>query len=355
MKVLVLGGTGAMGVHFVQLLALNKIETVITTRSRRESTEWIKYIRGNAHDLSFLQPLLAEKWDAIVDFMVYSTDTFKKRHHLFLDSTKQYVFLSSSRVYADSQNPLTEDSPRLLDVSKDKDYLASDEYALTKARQEDLLINSGCKNWTIIRPYITYSENRLQLGVLEKEEWLFRAIQGKTIVFSSDIITHLTTMTYGLDVAKGLFSVIGNKNAFGECFHITNQKSVYWSDIVELYLLVLTKYLGCRPKVLLINLNTFLMYKTSEYQVKYDRLYDRVFDNTTINEFINVKAFTAVEDGLTKSLEAFLKDPKFGMINWRIEAMKDRLTKEHTSLNAIPGFKQKIKYVLFRYFFYPSK
>lgn len=53
--------------------------------------------------------------------------------------------------------------------------LSIDEYAITKAHQENLLINSKNKNWTIIRPYITYSEQRLQLGTFEKEDWLYRA------------------------------------------------------------------------------------------------------------------------------------------------------------------------------------
>lgn len=355
MKVLVLGGTGAMGIHLVQLLTLNNVETVVTTRSYRESTESITYIQGNAQELSFLKPLLAKKWDAVIDFMVYSTVSFEQRYRLLLNSTKQYIFLSSSRVYAESKEPLTEDSPRLLDVSDDKDYLRSDEYALTKARQENLLIKSGYKNWTIIRPYITYSENRLQLGVLEKEEWLYRAMQGRTIVFSSDINAHLTTMTYGFDVAKGIFSVIGQESAYGECFHITNNTPIYWSEVLDIYLTVLTKHFGFHPKVLLLDLDSFLRCKPAKYQIKYDRLYDRCFDNTKINRFTDVKDFSLIEEGLIKALEAFLKNPRFTAINWRAEALKDRITKEHTSLRAISGFKQRIKYFLFRYCFYSSK
>ena len=53
---------------------------------------------------------------------------------------------------------------------------------LTKALQENLLRASGYKNWTIVRPYITFSDIRLQLGVYEKEQWLYRALQGRAIV-----------------------------------------------------------------------------------------------------------------------------------------------------------------------------
>jgi hypothetical protein len=111
--------------------------------------------------------------------MIYTTQSFKERVNFLLDATSQYVFFSSSRVYADSEIPITEDSSRLLDVSQDKKFLSTDEYSLAKARQENILRKSKRKNWTIIRPYITYSENRLQLGILEKEEWLYRALQGR--------------------------------------------------------------------------------------------------------------------------------------------------------------------------------
>ena len=85
--------------------------------------------------------------------------------------------------YANENGRITEKSKRLLDVCTDEEYLKTDEYALTKVRQENILLSSGKKNWTIIRPYITYNVERLQLGVYEKENWLYRALHGRSIVF----------------------------------------------------------------------------------------------------------------------------------------------------------------------------
>ena len=130
---------------------------------------------------------------------------------------------------------ITEDTPKLLDVCKDEEYLSTDEYALTKARQENILRKSGSTNWTIIRPYITYSEIRLQLGVNEKETWLYRALHGHTIVFSQDIAKNYTTLTYGYDVARGMASIIGKPETYGEAFHITQSKPMKWSEILNLY------------------------------------------------------------------------------------------------------------------------
>lgn len=349
MKVLVLGGTGTMGMHLVHLLSQKGIETVVTTRKYRCAEGKVRYLRGNAQNMEFLQPVLDEYWDAIIDFMVYNTSSFRKRMNLILDSTSQYVFLSSARVYSNSEQHITETSSRLLDVSQDKDYLLTDEYSLTKARQEDVLRNSKRKNWTIIRPYITYGENRFQLGVLEKEEWLYRALQGRTIVFSTDINPKVTALTYGLDVSKAIIALVGSSCTLGEAFHITTEVSRSWKDIFTIYLGVLENYFGRKPKILLLDMEKFLECKPAKYQIVYDRLFNRQFDNSKISRYFDTSSFIKIEIGLKSCLEKFLENPEFLNINWKKEALKDRQTKEHTPLYEISGIKQKIIYIYTRY------
>lgn len=354
MRVLLLGGTGAMGAHLCNILA-GACEVYVTTRKERKCSEGITYIKGDAHDILFLQSLLiGERWDSIVDFMVYNTDEFRKRINLFLTATNQYVFLSSSRVYAKSDEPITENSPRLLDVCKDKDYLATDEYALTKARQEDILINSGMSNWTIVRPYITFSEIRLQLSPAEKEYWLFGALQGKSILFSRDLADKYTTLTYGYDVARGIAALIGEKGAFGEAFHITVNESYKWSDILDVYLNVIENKMGFRPKVnMLEKWNPNIGGKPC--QVKWDRLYNRRFDNSKINNFINTTTFKHTLPALQDCLTAFIDNPHFSDINWLVEARKDRINGEWMNIFNITSTKQKIKYLLVRTNLYPIR
>ena len=235
-RVLVLGGTGAMGTHLVNLLNRKGCQVTVTSRRVHGNFDNVVYVTGNAHEPAFLESLLASHFDVIVDFMIYNTEEFAQRCKTLLKSCGQYIYLSSSRVYADSSNLITENSPRLLDVCMDKEFLATDEYALTKARQEDLLRRSGYSNYTMIRPYITFSEIRLQLGVYEKENWLYRALQGRTIVFSKDLADKYTTLTYGLNVAEGIASLIGQSDAYGEAFHITANESYRWNEILQLYL-----------------------------------------------------------------------------------------------------------------------
>ena len=350
MKILILGGTGAMGTHLVDLLNIKENEVLVTSRSSKDSLGKVSFISGNAKEIDFLSNLLINRWDVIVDFMVYNTGEFYERINLFLDSTSQYIFLSSARVYADSEKPMKETSSRLLDISTDKEFLGTDEYALSKCRQENILKQSGKNNWTIIRPYITYSSQRLQLGVFEKEDWLYRALNGKTIVFSEEINKCVTTMTSGFDVAKGIVPLVGNREAFGETFHITSPQPYKWSDILDIYLTVLEKHLGYRPKVFLDNIENLKQYHDAPYQVKYDRLFNRTFDNSKIMKYVDVYSFTTAEEGLKESLEKFIENPKFKNIDWRKEAVKDMHTKEVARIKEIPGFKQRINYILNRFF-----
>ncbi len=352
MKVLLLGGTGAMGVSLAEILAENQQAVFITSRRPRKDFKSVRYIVGNAKEDAFLFSLLErEKFDVVVDFMVYTTEAFRQRVDKILGLVGQYVFLSSSRVYAQSERPITEDSPRLLDVCQDTDYLKTDEYALTKARQEDLLKASGKTNWTVIRPYITYNTERLQLGVFEKEQWLFRALAGRTIVFSRDIAQCTSTMTYGYDVAYGISRILENPKALGKAIHFVAPGAMRWSEMLKIYQKLIEELTGRCPKVKHIEntdgINRFL----NPHQVKYDRLYDRLFDSTNAEEIIGESiAYMPFEQGVRKVLKEFLdKGSPFMRVNWSYEAVLDRITGECTYLGDIPGWKGKLRYLYWRY------
>ena len=151
MKVLLLGGTGVIGTYLSNKLNEKGYRIFITTRSPNKlSVDNIHYICGNAMDFSFVKTVVElQKWDVIVDFMTYRTKQFAERIDLLLSHTKQYVFLSSARVYGNLEHPIKESSPKLLDYIKDEEYLSTDEYALTKARQENILFSSKHSNYTI--------------------------------------------------------------------------------------------------------------------------------------------------------------------------------------------------------------
>lgn len=116
MKILILGGTGAMGKHLVKILSYNRNNKLyITSRSHHISGDNLQYYLGDAHNMNFIQSIVDKvDYDAIIDFMYYSTQEFTQHAQLLMQHTQQYFLLSSARVYADSITPITENSPRLL-------------------------------------------------------------------------------------------------------------------------------------------------------------------------------------------------------------------------------------------------
>ena len=352
MKILLLGGTGVIGRYLSDRYLKKGVDVYVTSRSIHSNQGTLHYLHGNAKDNSFLSQVCGlMAWDAIVDFMSYKTQEFEQRASLLLQSTKQYVFISTARVYGNLEHPIKESSPRLLDCCEDRTYLATDEYALTKARQENLLIKSGKNNYTIIRPCITYGPERMQLGVFEKESWLYRILKGRTVVFCNEIAERITTMTIGEDICKLLYSIIGNEKSIGETIHLTSDYHRTWKEIWAIYSNYLEKEHNLHPKLKIVPLSEFLTLRSSElkYQVIYDRVYNRDYNINKELKFCNSPNFTPPEKGLPNCLEEFLKDPIFKRINWKSEAKQDRLTNERTPLNEISGFKNKIKYLLTRY------
>lgn len=347
-KILVLGGTGAMGVPLVQMLAQDN-NVYVTTRRNLPSEHNVTYIQGNAKNLVFLRDVLSlHHWNAVVDFMMWGRE-FDHVVPLFLNATKQYVFISSARVYSQTDEHITEETPRLLDVSDDEEYLKTNEYALAKAREEDILRNSGKNNFTIIRPSITYNNYRLQLGVFEKEAWLYRALKGRSIVFSKDIADKLTTMTWGDDVASCISSVVGNERALGQTFHATCSQSLSWLDVLDIYCRVLEEHLGHRPRVVMTEKSTKFRFPASKYQIIYCRYFNRTFDNSKIGQFADVKKFVRAEKGLAKCLKDFLANPQFKSIDWSMEAINDKAAGERASLSEMPSFGAKLSYICYRY------
>lgn len=349
MKVLALGATGAIGGRMLESLRARGCDLHVTSRSPRASAEGVTYVLGDAKDDAFLAQLLREDWDVIADFMVYRTPEFRDRLDRLLGACGQYVFISSARVFAEASGPIVESSPRLLDVCDDAAYLATDEYALTKARQEDLLRTSGPTNWTIVRPYITFGEGRLQLGTFEKEDWLYRALQGRSIVFCAPMMDRRTTLTEGEDVARMIAALIGAPAARGEDFNLTGGRSVAWSEVLALYLNVLEERTGRRPRVVLQDLEAFCAGVRNVDQVRRDRMYNRSFDPSKIAALFDMRSLhdplLALADRLRAQIAA---GDGFKNLDWRNEALRDRCAGERASLGEIRGWKPKLRYIAHR-------
>ncbi|MDF2722186.1 MAG: epimerase [Paenibacillus sp.] len=306
-KVLVLGGTGAMGVYLVPELASLGYEVDVVSLDKVESGDpGITYIQANGKDTAYLSKLLEHKYDAIVDFLIYSTKEFADRYEVLLGNTNHYILLSSYRVYADSATPITETSARLLDVSDNKEYLATDDYSLFKARQEDIIKQSRYVNWTFVRPAITYSKFRYQLVTLEANTIVYRARNNKTVVLPQEAMQVQATMSWAGDVARLISRLVLNPAAYKEAFTLATSEHHTWEEIANYY----KEIIGL--EYITVDTETYLSFfgspsaKGPWYQLKYDRCFNRVVDNSKVLRVTGLKQadFTTLKNGLAKELSA---------------------------------------------------
>ena len=332
-KVLLLGGTGAMGVYLRDILAQNGHEVYVTSRSAQLGLCGIKFLQGNAHDLPFVERVLrVVKPDAIVDFMTYSSEEFALRCETFLRGTRHYLFLSSYRVFNDDKK-ITERSPRLLDTVQDEPYLKTDEYALCKARSENCLRQSALGNWTIIRPGITYSKQRFQLGCLEANTLCFRSLARLPVIMPNLMRGKETTLTWGRDVALMISKLLLNQAAYSEDFNCATAEHHTWDFVCDIY----RRTLGADIRD--CSIEDYIKVIGNSAQVRYDRLYNRVIDNSKILAATGLKQtdLMPLVEGLTKELERFKANPFYQYPNVVLNARIDRLLGTRIPLTGFPA------------------
>jgi nucleoside-diphosphate-sugar epimerase len=312
-KILVLGGTGAMGVYLVPLLAAKDYQVHVVSLDKQEYIEPnIFHFQADAKDKIYLSQMLKNEYDAIVDFLIYSTDEFKERYKMLLSNTKHYIYLSSYRVYADNDTPINEESAQLLDVSDNKHFLSTKDYALEKARQEDVLENSEFENWTIVRPAITYSKFRYQLVTLEANVVVARALRKRPIVLPKDSFYIQGTMTWAGDVAKMLSRLVLNPLALKEAFIVATSEHHTWEEIANYYHEIIgLEYVTVDTKTYLQIMGTNTPESALGYQLRYDRYFNRIIDNSKVLQVTGLRQtdLMPLKNGLTKELTALPPNP----------------------------------------------
>ena len=79
MKILLLGGSGAIGTPLALKLSALGVDVYVSSRSKNTRLNKIHFIKGNAKDKQFLKSVMSTYWNAIVDFMNYTLEDIKKQ------------------------------------------------------------------------------------------------------------------------------------------------------------------------------------------------------------------------------------------------------------------------------------
>jgi nucleoside-diphosphate-sugar epimerase len=292
-KILILGATGAMGKYLVPLLADAgyHVDAVALEKWPAPHPSITSIVGNMLDDRAFRSEILAKPYDAIVDFMIYNTSRLASLLPEMPRNTGHYIFLSSYRVYADAEHPIRETSPRLIDATDDVLLRNSDDYSIYKARGENILRSFERRNWTIVRPAITYSLLRYQLVTLEAPNTVGRAFAGKPTVLPEQARNVQATMSWAGDVARMIAGLVFNSRAFGETFTVSTAEHRTWGEIAEYYRDI------CGLQAIWADMEDYLKVLRSSrpptvgdrWQLVCDRLYDRIIDNSKILDATGLK------------------------------------------------------------------
>ena len=187
----------------------------------------------------------------------------------------------------------------------------SDDYSVYKARGENILRVLPNRNWTIVRPAITYSYLRNQLVTLEAPDTVGRAFAGKAVVLPEQARNVQATMSWGGDVARMIAGLLFNEHARGEAFTVATAEHHSWGEIADYYKAI------CNLEAVWVDKEDYIRILRPDpydfgarWQLEYDRLFDRIMDNSKVLAAteISQSELTPLYDGLERELCRCPKD-----------------------------------------------
>ena len=281
-KILLLGGTGALGVYLTEeLLKMDYAVDVVSKDEKFSIVKNLRYIQHEVKDAEFLTEFVKNEYDAIVDFMWYITmDEFRTFYPILINNTSHYVYLSSYRVYGNSNTAITEESKRIIDCDLPDTFVKEREYAIYKAEGENELRASGKSNWTILRPTITFSKRRFQIVTFEAQHFLHRVANGKPIPLPSGALEVQSTLSWAGDFGKMVARLLFNDKAYGQAFTVGTAEHHSWKEMAEIYNRIIgLKYIPVGTEEFIELIGGTVAHRQ---QLLYDRYFNRAIDNTKI-------------------------------------------------------------------------
>jgi len=321
-RILFVGGTGIISRACAELAVARGMDVTLLNRGGRAEVHGAKVIRGDIHDPATEKVLREQRWDSVVDFILFKPEELVRRRALFDGRTDQYVFISSASVYQkpSSHYLITESTPLVnpfWEYSRDK--IACEESLLSVHRETGFPI-------TIVRPSYTYDRTLIPLAV---NAWgktftvVDRMRRGVPVIVPGDGLT-LWTMTHSTDFARGLVGLLGHRAAIGHAFHITSDEVLSWNQIYQ----SVAKAAGVdAPKLVHIACDFIAAgVPESAGSLLGDKANCAVFDNGKIKRFVpDYSATTRFHDGIRDSVAWFDQDPSRKLIDEQANARWDAL------------------------------
>jgi 2'-hydroxyisoflavone reductase len=160
LKILVLGGTGFLGPHFVEAARANGHTLTLFNRGKSNPTRFsgeefkdIEQLRGDRKsDLSALDG--KRRWDAVLDTSAYFPADVTRSAQLLGERAGQYVIISSISVYADNSKPGADETAAVLTMANPEaaKEITGENYGPLKALSEQAAETELPGRTTVIRP-----------------------------------------------------------------------------------------------------------------------------------------------------------------------------------------------------------
>jgi len=329
MKVLVIGGKGMISRQIVNQLLIANHEVTIFDKDVDPSTlkSEVRQISGdkfNRHE--FESSMRKERFDVVIDMLCFNSEDAVSVVNAFRGNVEQLIITSSVAAYNRPTNsmPIREECEEL-----NRQTLWA--YGIQKADVE-LYLSEVIKNEnfpiTIVRPSLTYGVGAVNVGVLRQNYGIVDRIRkGKPLVMFGDGKTPWS-FTFAPDLAKGFVSLVGQKKAYGEAFHVSNEDKRVWEDLY----LEFGKVLGIEPNIVYIP--SSILYKAAPSlcdHIYFEKCYAGLYDNSkmrTINP--DFRASMALNEGLQMLLEYFERDCP--VVDPRKNKLEDSLARLYSDL-----------------------
>src|SRR5687768_17483861 len=140
LRVLILGGTGFIGPHFVDALNAGGHKITLFNRGKRdpEAKPGVEQLLGDRNGQ--IEALGGRDWDVVIDNSGYTPKQVKATADLLKDRVQQYIFISSIAVYADFKIPNVDEDYRLAELKgTDLDTVNGESYGPLKVLAEKVV------------------------------------------------------------------------------------------------------------------------------------------------------------------------------------------------------------------------
>lgn len=317
MRVLFLGGTGNISAECAALLHERGHEVMVVSRGRTQVPGEYRAFQADRTDAAAMGQVVTEaRPDVVLNFIGYEVTDVQTDFETFRDRVGQYVFISSTVVYAKPppRLPLTEDLPQSnpwWDYAQKK--IECEKWLRERWEQDRFPV-------TVVRPSHTYSKRWVPNPASSASFTFARRLEQGLPVFVPDEGESPWTLTTAMDFSEGVCGLLGNPATIGEAFHITNDDSLTWNQICK----TIADALGATSPQIVPVPTDFICQIAPRMTgtLKGDKAHPAVFDNSKIKRFVpGFQCRTPFHEGVRASIEWLRAHPEQQNLNPEVDAL----------------------------------